>query len=227
MKDVVQPGWTWGFRCLGFDFLFVKPLCVSHSQQVFPLIHEVEMLLFLTEKKNTDWQLLCLQQPLVCVWEERELNSSCVCTSITQNINMDSSDISDQVLSVLLHWREPGRLSKVTAVRKSWNRKITNQSCHDLLPALQEQKVTVSGTRSLLHFPEHQKAELPGLLWEGAGCCGTTLFPGIFPLSTEFLVFLSELVFLTMTKWLMSQFSTAWPQQTDQSNGWKYQNKKK
>lgn len=216
-----------GFQMFGFWFPFCQTsVCVTFSAS-FSFNPWGRNVAVSYRKKNTDWQLLCLQQPLVCVWEERELNSSCVCTSITQNINMDSSDISDQVLSVLLHWREPGRLSKVTAVRKSWNRKITNQSCHDLLPALQEQKVTVSGTRSLLHFPEHQKAELPGLLWEGAGCCGTTLFPGIFPLSTEFLVFLSELVFLTVTKWLMSQFSTAWPQQTDQSNGWKHQNKKK
>lgn len=79
MKDVVQPGWTWGFRCLGFDFLFVKPLCVSHSQQVFPLIHEVEMLLFLTEKKKYRLAAFVLAAALgVCLGGERTEFLLCV-----------------------------------------------------------------------------------------------------------------------------------------------------
>lgn len=141
---------------------------------------------------------------------------------------MGSTDISaeaDQILSVLSRWREPGRLSKVAAVRKWWNRKKnTNQRCRDLFPTLQEHKATVwqkpdhfSIFQSSTGTASESRADRAALMFGGSGreqgAVEQRYSLGfahslLQTCSQGFLIFLSASVFLTVTKWFMSQFSS-------------------
>lgn len=204
MKDVVQPGWIWGSRCLGLYFLFVKPRCVSlmfsASFSSAPLIHEVEMLLVFTEKKAdylADY-LLCFQQPLVCVWEQGDLKVPSVCVHINntkykhgQQWHQWSDSVSPSSLQGA--WQSfRGSENHETGKKKKYKSKMQW--------SLQEQRVTVGDPSSLLSFTEHQK-QLPGLL-RASGREQHYLFPGICPLSAAFLIFLSEFSRLDQYFWL-------------------------
>lgn len=68
--------------------------------------------------------------------------------------------------------------------------------------------------QNIVNFAEHQtksRAARAALTFRGLREGAASPFPGIYPLSTEFLIpvwiFLSESVFLTVTKWFMPRFS--------------------
>lgn len=101
----------------------------------------------------------------------------------------------DQILSVLSHSREPGRLSKLAAVRKWWNRKkykskMPWSNCARAESHCVRNQITFQLSRGAQG--QHQKAKL---LWYSGGSereqddAVEQLFPGICPLSTEFLIF--------------------------------------
>lgn len=121
---------------------------------------------------------------------------------------MDSSDISDQLLSVLPHSREPGRVSEVQKIMKQKKKKkiqikdaviSARAASHCGRPQLTAQFYRASKTaaRAAQSLREGAALFIP---WDLPTLSSVPDFPvWIFP---------SGSVFLAVTKWFMSQFSS-------------------